>query len=45
MQISLEVFGAKLLTDKQTNNDENATSMAEVIVHHQQQLVATCSIE
>jgi len=31
MQIRLEVFCTKLLTDTQTNNDENITSLAEVI--------------
>ena len=30
MQIRWEVFCAKLLTDKQTNSDENTTSLAEV---------------
>jgi len=30
MQIRWEFFSAKLLTDKQTNKDENVTSLAEV---------------
>jgi len=29
MQIRLQLFCAKLVTDKQTNNDENITSLAE----------------